>query len=95
LQGVYDHRRRFLDVCVRVLGGCHNAAHLRSSSLWQKIQSDTLLHKQLCKINNKDVQPYLLGDAVYPLRVGLLKCFNARATGTAERDQFDHNWRAG
>jgi hypothetical protein len=32
---------------------------------------------------------------LYPIRVGLLKCFTARGTSTVQRNQFDSKWRAG
>ena len=37
LQGVCDHKRKFLNVCVRAPGGSHDVAHLRGSTLWQKL----------------------------------------------------------
>ena len=44
LQGVCDHKRNFLNVCVKAPGGYHDAAHLRTSSLWQKLQTNELPH---------------------------------------------------
>ena len=68
LQGVCDHRRKFLNVCVRAPGGSHDAAHLRGSTLWQKLQSGELpSHKHQFKLLNKDIYPYLIGDSAYPL----------------------------
>ena len=45
LQGICDHQRWFLDVCVCSPGGTHDARHLRMSSIWQRIQNDELPNK--------------------------------------------------
>jgi hypothetical protein len=98
LHGVCDHKRRFLDICVYSLGGCHDATHLRMSSIWHKMHNDELPNKLQFKLDNEQntiIQPYLLGDSAYPIRVGLLKCFTARGTSTVQRNQFDSKWRAG
>ena len=74
LQRVCDHRRKFLNVCVRAPRGSHDAAHLRGSTLWQKLQSGELpSHNHQFKLFNKDIYPYLIGDSAYPLQKGLMK----------------------
>lgn len=95
LQGVCDHRRRFLNVCIQAPGGCHDAAHLRSSTLWRMLLDDQLPHNQIYKVNGKNIQPYLLGDSAYPLRIGLMKCYNTTKSGDPKKDLFDRKWRAG
>jgi hypothetical protein len=92
LQGVYDHKRRFLNVCVKAPGGCHDAAHLRVSKLWKNLRTDGLPHRNHFKIGSEDVQPYLLGDSAYPLQIGLMKCFSSK--GTPQQNLFDRKWRA-
>ena len=42
LQGVCDHKQKFLHVCVKALGGSYDVAHLRGRTLWQKLQSGEL-----------------------------------------------------
>ena len=53
-----------------------------------------LPHKNHFKIGSEDVQPYLLGDSVYPLQVGLMKCFSSKAIGTLQQNLFNRKWRA-
>jgi hypothetical protein len=54
-----------------------------------------LPHKNHFKIESEDVQSYLLGNSAYPLRVGLMKCFSSKATGTPQQNLFYRKWRAG
>ena len=58
LQGICDHKGKFLNVCVKALGGFHDVAHLRTSSLWQKLQTNELLHRNHIQVEANDVQQY-------------------------------------
>ena len=96
LQGVCDHKQRFLNVCVKAFGGCHDAAHLRISNLWKNLQIDGLPYKNHFKIGGENVQSYLLGGSAYPLQIGLMKCFSSKTTCTPQQIYlFDRKWRAG
>jgi deoxycytidylate deaminase len=68
---------------MRSPSGCHDATHLRMSSIWHKMHNDELPNK-LHDEQNAIVQPYLLGDSAYPIRIGLLKYFTTRGTNTAQ-----------
>ena len=78
LQGVYDHRKRFLDVCCNMHGGTHDATHVRKSSLWSKLKTGETMSTPICQMEGKEVTPYLLGDSAYPIRPRLLKSYNKK-----------------
>ena len=96
LQGVCNYNQQFLNVCVCVLGKCHNSIYLQMLSLWQNMKNDELPIKNKYKVggaNDIDVQPYLLDDSTYPLCLGLLKCYTIRGTGGLEQNKLDSKWR--
>ena len=87
--------RKFLNVCVRAPRGSHDAAHLRGSTLWQKLQSGELpSHKHQFKLLNKDIYPYLIGDSAYSLQKGLMKRFTTKSTTSNAKSLFDARWSA-
>jgi hypothetical protein len=54
--------------------------------LWKNLQTNGVPHKKHFKIGSEDVQPYLLGDFAYSLQIGLMKCFNSKATCTPQQN---------
>ena len=79
LQGVCDHRKRYLGVCCNMLGGTHDATHLRKSSLWCKLKIGELMNRPICQVEEREVTPYLLGDSTYPIRPWLLKSYQKKS----------------
>lgn len=56
LQGVADHKKRFIDVCCGEAGSIHDARLLKKSKLYEKVYTNEI------NLGNY----YLIGDAAYP-----------------------------
>lgn len=95
LQGICDYNKVFWSVCARQPGGCHDATHLRSSSIWAQMRGGQVLEEPIVRIEGKDVKPFIVGDSAYPLMSFLLKAFNNRATGSPDQNLFDKQLRKG
>lgn len=95
LQGICDYKRIFWSVCARQPGGCHDATHLRTSSIWEQMRGGTVLEEPIINIGGKNVKPYIVGDSAYPLMSFLLKAFNNRSTGSPAKNLFDKQLRKG
>ena len=66
-QQVCHHKWKFLYVCIRAPRGSHDVAHLRRSTLWQKLQNGELpSHKHQFKLLSKDIYSYQIGNSAYP-----------------------------
>jgi hypothetical protein len=96
LQGICDAKKMFWDVCIKALGGTHDATHLRDSDLWSRLKGGVeILQEPALTIIGVLVKPYIVGDSAYPISGQLLKPFNAKARGTAEQNAFDKELRKG
>ena len=91
LQGVVDHRYRFIDINVGWPGSVHDARVLANSSLYHKAVTGTLLPASTRRIAGEDVPLFLLGDSAYPLLTWLMKPFphNSHLSG----QQKSYNYR--
>jgi hypothetical protein len=95
LQGICDYDRVFWSVACRQPGGCHDAAHLRTTQIWEELRGGRVLQEPVVRIQGKDIKPYIVGDSAYPLMSFLLKAFNNRATGSPDQNLFDKHLRKG
>jgi hypothetical protein len=95
LQGICDYNKVFWDVCCRAPGGTHDATHLRSSGIWEKLRENLVLQEPIIHKSGNDFKPYIVGDSAYPLMAFLIKAFNDRATGSALQNAFDRQLRLG
>ena len=76
LQGVCDHKQRFLNVCVKALVNVAMLLILGFQTYGKTYKHLDCPIKNHFKIGNEDVQSYLLGDSAYPLQINLMKCFS-------------------
>ena len=57
LQGTCDNNRIFLDVCVLVHGGTHDATHMRSSKFFKKPMRRQILQEHNINIKGETTKP--------------------------------------
>lgn len=95
LQGVCTAGYLFWDVSAIAPGGTHDATHLRSSSLFGKLNRGQCLVEPRAIVGDHEFRPYIVGDSAYPLLSFLLKPFTAQGTGTVAQNSFDKDMRKG
>jgi hypothetical protein len=95
LQGICDHDRIIWSVACRQPGGCHDAAHLRTTQIWDELREGVVLQEPVIRTEGKDIKSYIVGNSAYPLMSFLLKAFNNRATGSPDQNLFDKYLRKG
>ncbi|XP_018307726.1 putative nuclease HARBI1 [Mycetomoellerius zeteki] len=78
LQGVCDHKGRFIDIFVGLPGRMHDARVFRQSEIFQRLKHHLLPPDR-----------HIIGDAAYPLLVNLLTPY--RDTGHLTRTQIIYN----
>ncbi|XP_011859380.1 PREDICTED: putative nuclease HARBI1 [Vollenhovia emeryi] len=81
LQGICDHKARFIDIFVGLPGRMHDARVFRQSEIFQRLTHHHLLPPDC----------HIIGDAAYPLLVNLLTPY--RDTGHLSRAQITYNTR--
>ncbi|XP_078581876.1 uncharacterized protein LOC144865182 [Branchiostoma floridae x Branchiostoma japonicum] len=98
LQGVVDHLYRFIfvqrftDICVGRPGSVHDARVLRDSPFFTRMESGTMLPRELTReIEGVPVPVAVLGDAAYPQMPWLVKPYPD--SGALSREKFDFNYR--
>ena len=91
MQGVVDHRYRFMDVQVGWPGSVHDARVFSNSGLFIQGNSNNLFPKWFKQIDGVRVPIFLLGDPAYPLLPWLMKPFPRHANLT--RSQKSYNYR--
>ncbi|CAL1678839.1 unnamed protein product [Lasius platythorax] len=80
LQGICDHKARFIDIFVGLPGRMHDARVFRQSEIFQRLTHHLLPPNY-----------HIIGDAAYPLKVNLLTPY--RDTGHLTRAQIIYNTR--
>lgn len=67
LQGICNHDKKFLSVCVLGPRGTHDAMPLRKSSFHMKHMDYEIIHESRLLIEGSQLKPYSVGDSTYPL----------------------------
>ncbi|XP_071490668.1 uncharacterized protein [Diadema antillarum] len=91
LQGLVDHRYRFMNVNFGYPGSVHDARVFANSSVFQLGNDGELCPNIQREINGVDVEPVILGDSAYPLLPWLMKPFPDN--GQLSREQRQYNYR--
>ncbi|XP_052192789.1 protein ALP1-like [Diospyros lotus] len=89
LQVVADHKKVFWDVCVKAPGGSDDAAHLRDSTLYDRLISEDIVWDRVMNVRGHPVRPYIVGDWCFPLLSFLITPFTWNGTGTPAQNEFD------
>lgn len=76
LQGVVDSSYKLLNINVGWAGRVHDARVLANTSIYAMFQRGDVTRNELDKTyNNTTINPFLIGDAAYPLMPWLVKTF--------------------
>ena len=90
MQGLVDHKGRFMDIYIGWPGRVHDARVFANSGLFTKGQNGTLFpdwKKALCGI---DVPVVILGDPAYPLLTWLMKAYQDNGNLTPQQNTFNY-----
>jgi hypothetical protein len=91
LQGVVDHKGRFIDVYAGWPGRVHDARVFANSSLYQRGQSNTLFPDRKESIAGQEIPLVLLGDPAYPLLQWLMKAFPNNGRLSQQQKTFNYS----
>ncbi len=75
--------------------GVADEGQFKMSSLYHFLQSRQNLQKPIVIIEGVQIQPYLLGDAAYPIRPYLLKGYKPRNSDMVDQIRFDQSMNKG
>lgn len=90
LQALADHRKFFLDACVRAPGSSDPASHFRDSSLYRRLRHSDALRDPALDVRGHKVRPFIAGDSSFPLLPFLLTPFSPdRASPGAAEAAFN------
>ncbi|KAL0909315.1 hypothetical protein M5K25_020168 [Dendrobium thyrsiflorum] len=95
LQVVADHRKIFLDACVRAPGSSDPASHLRDSSLYRRLCHSDAFRDPSIQVGGHIVRPFIAGDSSFPLLPFLITPFSSvspssdAAPSAAAQEAFD------
>lgn len=77
LQVIADHRKIFLDACVRAPGSSDPASHLRDSSLYRRLCHSDALREPSVQVGGHIVPPFIAGDPSFPILPFLVTPFSS------------------
>ena len=89
VQAVVDHNYLFRDLCIGWPGSVHDARVLANSVVFKNINSGTLLQGE-CRVQGRNLRPFLIGDSAYPLLPFLMKPFSFSPTLSAQQKRFNY-----
>lgn len=90
LQGLVDHRYRFMNVNFGYPGSVHDARVLSNSKVFRLGNSGHLCPPIDRELSGVNVQPVILGDSAYPLLPWLMKPFPDNGQLTREQRQYNY-----
>ena len=90
LQGLVDHRYRFMDINVGWPGSVHDARVLVNSELYKKGERGDLFPQMSKRINDVLVPLVILGDPAYPLMSWIMKPYSDNGRLTRQQSVFNY-----
>ena len=89
-QGVCDGKLKFLSMSAGYPGSVHDSRMLRNSWLFAAANNGEILNTPVFPLNrNLAINPYLVGDAAYPLSKWLMKPFPYSRNLSAQQEAFN------
>ncbi len=88
LQGLVDHKYRFMDFDVSWPGKCHDSFVFENSKLCHKLENDTFFPLLTRSITGVEIQPLIVADSAYSLSPHVMKPF---PDGTLNGPQKEFN----
>ena len=86
LQAICDNQTRFMDVYVGVAGSTNDARVFKRSEWFAAAATGKILKKPIREVSGRSIQPYIVGDAAYPLSPFCMKPYPGHNLTAKERE---------